>query len=217
MKRLRAVLLVTAAAAIGSWAQLAVKAGLIQYADDDLQLNGQLVTDTKLLAGTRVAAGQQLRTMNGRAELVLQPRNYLRLAPNTSVRMISDQLASVKAEITGVVMLDTGSDGGVELTCGQSMVTIATRGMYRLNCGAVQQLRVYRGRAEVLSGAAHRRLGGREAITLGPAGQTSKLDRKDFDESKLKPHRKMPDTDFGNRTITDSNDIGRILYGPWQL
>jgi hypothetical protein len=90
MKRLRAVLLVTAAAAIGSWAQLAVKAGLIQYADDDLQLNGQLVTDTKLLAGTRVAAGQQLRTMNGRAELVLQPWNHLRLAPNTSVRMMSD-------------------------------------------------------------------------------------------------------------------------------
>jgi hypothetical protein len=182
------------------------------------------------LAGARVAAGQQLRTINGRAEIMLQPESYLRLAPNTSVRMVSDDLAKVRAEVSGIVMLDAASDGAVELTCGRSVVSIAKRGMYRLDCGIAPRVRVYRGWADVVNGASHRKLGDRNAMTLRPGGQTFRFDRKDLDEfdqwsaersilveAKLHPRRKPLEADAGNRAIADSNEIGRILYGPWQL
>jgi hypothetical protein len=127
-------------------------------------------------------------------------------------------------------MLETGGDGAVELACGRSVVSIAKRGMYRLTCGAAQKVRVYRGRASVIGGGTRRSLGGREAITLESGGQVSKFDRKDLDEfdrwsaersimieAKLYPRGKKLEADAGNRAITDSNDIARILYGPWQF
>src|SRR5207249_4504520 len=113
-----------------------------------------------------------LETKAGRAELVLQLHNYLRIDEQSSVEMRSDELADVRLAIRGAAILEIGALDKVRLAaaCGQASVSILKPGIYRLNCP--DSLFVYRGRANV--GKSKVEAG--QTLSLEPGAKARKFD-----------------------------------------
>src|SRR3954462_1876934 len=84
----------------GAWAQSVISAhsGVIHYVEGDVSVDGAPV-HTKFAEFQDVKAGQLLATAEGRAEILLTPGVFLRMAENSSVRMVSNALADTRLEV----------------------------------------------------------------------------------------------------------------------
>ena len=76
-----------------AWGQQAISArsGMIHYIEGDATIDGTAI-HPKFAAFPDVKNGQLLATGEGRAEVLLTPGVFLRLAENSSVRMLSNAL-----------------------------------------------------------------------------------------------------------------------------
>jgi hypothetical protein len=74
--------------------------GTLNYVEGSARLDGQLVTQTQVgSAMATLKAGQVLSTTNSRAEVLLTPGVFLRLGHNTTVKMISPDLADTAVAV----------------------------------------------------------------------------------------------------------------------
>src|ERR1039458_7667041 len=98
--RLALGVLALAAGSIAALAQSAVisaRSGLIHYVEGQVYLGDQLV-ETKFGVFPEVKENQQLKTEEGRAEVLLTPGVFLRLGENSSFRMITNRLIDTRLE-----------------------------------------------------------------------------------------------------------------------
>jgi hypothetical protein len=99
-----------------------------------------------------VGEGRELRTETGRAEVLLTPGVILRVAENSSIRMLSNKLSDTCVELlTGSAILesnDTGKDTAVTLIHQNWQVRVPHHAVYRIDA-MPRQVRVYTGEAEV--------------------------------------------------------------------
>src|SRR6516162_3070541 len=79
---------------------ISAKAGLIQYAEGRVLLEGNPV-EIKYSQFPQVKNDQVLKTEEGRAEVLLSHASFLRLGENSSFRMISDSLTDTRFEVLG--------------------------------------------------------------------------------------------------------------------
>jgi hypothetical protein len=100
--------------------------------------------------------GAELRTADGRAEVLLTPGVFLRIGERSAIRMVANDLADTQVELqTGSAIVDSGDPNpgtSVTLIYKDWRVHILQKGVYRINsdppCMWVRQ-----GQAEVFSGA----------------------------------------------------------------
>jgi hypothetical protein len=149
--------LALAAGSIAALAQSAVisaRSGLIHYVEGQVYLGDQLV-ETKFGVFAEVKENQQLKTEEGRAEVLLTPGVFLRLGENSSFRMITNRLIDTRLEfLSGSVIVeaeDIGKDNSVTVVYRDATVHPTKKGVYRFDSGD-NELRVYDGLAEVTSG-----------------------------------------------------------------
>ena len=102
-----------------------------------------------------VPQGTELRTADGRAEVLLTPGAFLRLGEKSAIRMVANDLADTRVELqTGSAIVDSGepnSGTSITLIYKDWRVHFLQKGIYRINSDP-PCLWVRTGQAEVFTG-----------------------------------------------------------------
>jgi len=137
-----------------AWAQSAIsaKAGMVNYTEGKVLLDGAAVK-VKFDNFPQIRMGSELRTGDGRAEVLLGPGVFMRLGENSAVRMISDDLMSTHLEfLAGSVFVegaDLAKDEAVTFSYQGSSIDLLKKGLYRFD-GEPAKVSVYDGEARVI-------------------------------------------------------------------
>jgi hypothetical protein len=148
--------LALAAGSVAALAQsvISARSGLIHYVEGQVYLGDQPV-ETKFGSFPEVKENGQLRTEDGRAEVLLTPGVFLRLGENSSFRMVTNRLIDTRLEfLSGTAIVeaeDVAKDNSVTMVYKDATVHVVRKGLYRLDA-ASGELRVFEGVAEVAAG-----------------------------------------------------------------
>lgn len=164
---------------------ISAKSGLIHYVEGQVTLDGKPI-EVKYSQFPEVRENQVLKTEDGRAEVLLNPGVFLRLAENSSFRMVSNRLSDTRVEaLSGSMMIEHGEmakDNAVSLLYKDKSITFLKSGLYRLDADQ-DTFRVYQGEAKVTGpGQSVVAKQAREVQLGAPALTAMKFDNKDGDE-----------------------------------
>lgn len=127
--------------------------GLVYFFDGAVYLGGQPLAQ-KFGRFPEIPQGGELRTAQGRAEVLLTPGVFLRLAENSSVRLVANSLSDTQVELLDgsaiVEATDGSSPGPVQVLYKTWRVHVPQEGVYRLDSNPAC-VTVYRGEADVLA------------------------------------------------------------------
>ncbi len=134
---------------------ISAKSGMVHYVEGEVFLDGTPV-EIKYNLFPEIKEGQVFRTSaEGRAEILLNPGTFLRLAESSSFKMIDKRLIDTRIEmLNGVAIVEVaelGKDNNLTVAFKDATVELHKAGMYRLDAEAAE-LRVYKGEAIVVRG-----------------------------------------------------------------
>lgn len=164
---------------------ISAKAGLVHYVEGEVLLNDKAV-DPKPSTFAEMKNKDVLRTTaEGRAEVLLAPGTFLRLSESSTVRMDSNSLLNTKLSLLeGTALLEVdemGKESSLELTLGESVVTVRKAGLYRLEAqGSV--VKVMQGELVVNTNNELRRVTEGKMLSLNGEATLAKFDKKAGDE-----------------------------------
>ncbi|HKV81424.1 MAG TPA: FecR domain-containing protein [Candidatus Sulfotelmatobacter sp.] len=125
--------------------------GSINYVDGQGTIGTESVTP-KSVGTVQLAKGQSLTTQAGKVEILLTPGVFLRLDDNSSVKMISPDLANTEVELNKgramVEVLDISKNNDIRIAQNDASTTLLKRGLYDFDADH-EQVRVFKGEAEV--------------------------------------------------------------------
>jgi len=133
---------------------ISAKSGLIHYVEGKVLVDGRQV-EPKFGEFPHISPQSVFQTRAGRAEILLAPGVFLRVAENTEFRLLSDNVMDTRLELlTGALLIECaeitkGSLLAVRL--GEALISIRDDGLYRIQSDPAD-LRVYAGRALVEAG-----------------------------------------------------------------
>lgn len=139
-----------------AWAQSVISAhsGVMHYVEGDVSIDGAQV-HPKFAEFPDVKAGHLVATAEGRAEILLTPGVFLRMAENSSVRMLSNALADTRLQVvSGSALVEVGElleHNAISFEASGVHMDLAKKGLYRIDATPAT-LRVYDGQARVSSG-----------------------------------------------------------------
>jgi hypothetical protein len=167
--RISVVLAATLLTSAGLSAQsvISAKSGIVHYVEGDVFLGDKPVTPT-FGQFPDIKEGDQLRTGEGRAEVLLTPGVFLRMAENSAIRMISNRLIDTRVEVLkGSVLIECAEvmkDNTNTFAMGDATFEIRKKGLLRLDADATLAS-VYAGEALVSRGT--------DTLTLKEGRQTT--------------------------------------------
>jgi hypothetical protein len=165
---------------------ISAKSGLIHYVEGRVYLGDQLV-ESKFGSFPDIKENGQLRTEDGRAEVLLTPGVFLRIGENSAIRMVTNRLIDTRLEfLSGSVLVeadDLPKDNGVTVVYKDYSIKLERKGVYRFDSEPAA-LRIYDGEvmAEV-NGKADEIKDGR-MLSMDGDLKTAKFD-KDKDSDAL--------------------------------
>src|SRR5581483_12433636 len=77
---------------------ISAHSGLVHFFDGSVFLDDQRL-EQKTGKFDQINNGSELRTQDGRAEVLLTPGTFLRLGANSSIRMLSNKLEDTRVEL----------------------------------------------------------------------------------------------------------------------
>jgi hypothetical protein len=227
-----ASLLVLSASSVFGQSVISARSGMIHYVEGQVTLDDKAV-EVKYSQFPEVRDNQVLKTEEGRAEVLLTPGVVLRLAENSSFRMLSNRLADTRVEaLGGSVMIEHGEmakDDQVTLVYKDRTISFVKSGLYRLDAEN-GVFRVYQGEATVVAPGQTIQAKQAHEIQLEAAVLTAmKFDAKVDDEfyrwaSRRAGYLAMANVsaakslhDSGNYTSAMSTGMsgGMWSYNPW--
>jgi len=133
---------------------ISAHSGVIHYVEGYVSVDGTPV-HPKFAEFPDVKAGQLVATAEGRAEVLLTPGVFLRMAENSSVRMLSNALADTRLEVvSGSALVEVGElleHNAIAFEASGVHMELAKKGLFRIDATPAS-LRVYEGQARVTSG-----------------------------------------------------------------
>jgi hypothetical protein len=124
---------------------------MVNYVEGKVLLDGKPV-ETKFGVFPQMKNDSQLRTEDGRAEVLLSPGSFLRVGENSGVKMVSDRLTDTRLEFLGgsavVECGELAKDEALTVTYKDATISLLRKGLYRFD-GEPAQLKVYDGEASV--------------------------------------------------------------------
>jgi hypothetical protein len=134
---------------------ISAHSGLIHFFEGAVYLGDQSL-ESHLGKFPSVPQGAELRTAEGRAEVLLTPGVFLRMGDRSAIRMVANDLADTRVQLeTGSVIVDSGEPNlntSVTLIYKSWRVHFLQKGTYRIDVDP-PRLWVRQGQAEVFSGA----------------------------------------------------------------
>ena len=129
---------------------ISTHSGIIHFFEGAVFLNDRPV-ETRLGKYPTMPQGSELRTADGRAEVLLTPGVFLRMADHSSIRMVSNDLGDTQVELrTGHMIVDSDEpnpDTSVTLIYSRWRVHLLEKGTYRMDSEPAR-LCVSEGKAE---------------------------------------------------------------------
>ena len=132
---------------------ISARAGLIHYVEGRVLLADKPV-EVRSATFPEIKEGVDLRTEDGRAEVLLNPGVFLRVRENSAVRMIIARLSDTRVEfLSGSILVESNhqlseKDNSVTIIYQGATVQLRKSGIYRFESEPAQ-LRVYAGEADV--------------------------------------------------------------------
>lgn len=170
-----------------AWSQMAisVRSGLLHHVEGQAELDGTPVTP-KPGEFPMVNPGSTLATRDGKAEILLAPGAFLRLAPNTSVNMLSSALSDTRVEVlhgTALVeVADLPKETSIAVRIANIDTYVKSRGLYEFD-GNAARLRVFDGKAQINRPTPGDKpltaKKGREVLLAAPKLETAKFNTKE--------------------------------------
>ena len=173
-------------AAGGAYSQYVISAhsGVIQVVEGSAYLNDKPV-ETKVGQFPDIKTGQEFRTEQGRAEILLTPGVFLRMGENSSVKMVSNALTDTKVEVvkgSAIVECDeVPKDNSIELLYKNNTMMLVKHGLYRVNTDPAN-FQVFDGEAIVKGESGQLTLRGGKETSLNGALMAENFDKKATDE-----------------------------------
>jgi len=150
----------------GAQSVLSTHAGVIHYFEGLVAVDGKPL-QPQFGRFPEVPEGAELRTAQGRAEILLGPGVMLRVAEDTALKMISTSLTDTRLELlSGSAILQAKEPqpgNSVTMTYKDWQVRVQKQGVYRVDSNP-PQMRVYDGNLEVRAGEG--------TLVVAKAGQT---------------------------------------------
>ncbi len=138
----------------GAQSVISTHSGVIHFFEGAVYLGDQSL-QSHLGRFLTVPQGAELRTAEGRAEVLLTPGVFLRMGDRSAIRMVANDLADTRVELeTGSVLVDSGEPNlntSVTLIYKNWRVHFLQKGVYRIDVDP-PRLWVSQGQAEVFSG-----------------------------------------------------------------
>ena len=137
----------------GAQSVVSTHSGLIHYFEGAVYLGDKLL-QSRLGKYTTMAPGAELRTADGRAEVLLTPGVFLRMGEQSAIKLLSSDLADTQVELrSGSVIVDSGEPNAgtsVTLVYKDWRVHVLKQGVYRIDSNP-PRLWVRQGKADVLT------------------------------------------------------------------
>jgi hypothetical protein len=135
----------------GAQSVVATHAGVVHYFEGVVAIGGTPL-QPQFGRFPEIAEGAELRTGSGRAEVLLGPGVILRVAEDSTIRMLSTSLVDAKVEmLSGTAILESKDalpGNSLAILYRDWQMRIRSQGTYRID-SAPEQLRVYHGEVEV--------------------------------------------------------------------
>ncbi len=157
--------------------------GTVNYVEGQVALDGQALSRASI-PGAEMAPGQQLVTQNGKAEALLTPGVFLRLDPNSAVKLLQRPADDVRVQvIRGHALLEAAElDGVVQIFAGPMHARLEKPGVYEFSADA-STVTAHSGKLRVQANDRTVRVGsGRQLTVSGNAFSEKKLGRSAPDD-----------------------------------
>lgn len=174
-------------AAVLPLAQAAAPAipGTINYIEGQVTLSGRALTP-KSAGSTQMEPNQVLATTHGKAEILLTPGIFLRIGDNSSVRLVSPELANTQVELlTGEALVEATEvlkANNITVLDHGATTRLEKNGLYDFKA-APPMVAVYDGKASVLMDDQKATLGKGKEVQLA----AGKLKAQGFDRKAQDP------------------------------
>jgi hypothetical protein len=178
-------LMLALAGSVCAWGQSALSAhsGMIHYVEGKVLLEGQPV-DPKFGEFPEVKNNEVLQTEEGRAEVLLTPGVFLRVAENSSFRMLSNRLSDTAFEVlSGSTLIEVDEllkDNAITVKYKDATVSLTKHGLYRFDVEAAR-MRVYDGDAQAIYAVKTVEVHKGRQVLLDETLATTSFDTKDTD------------------------------------
>jgi uncharacterized membrane protein YgcG len=177
---------ILALSAIPALAQpvISAKSGLISYVEGKVYLSDQIVEPSPTHFPD-VKENAEVRTSEGRAEVLLTPGVVLRLGENSSFKMLTNRLIDTRLEmLTGSAVVEAdeiAKDTNVTLVLKDGTVLLDKKGLYRFDT-APARLKVFEGLASAQVAGQNFEVAGGKMLGLGGTiASVEKFDKEDTD------------------------------------
>ena len=171
---------------------ISARSGLVHYVEGRVYVNDKAV-ETSVASFPEVKENQILRTEAGRAEVLLGPGVFLRIAENSSFRMITNRLIDTRLEhLTGSILIECvelPKGNNVTVVSRETTVSLLAKGLYRFDSNPAQ-FRVFEGLALAEAGDHKVELRKGKLVSLGGDLVAGKFDPKVTDELFLWSQRR---------------------------
>jgi len=198
---------------------ISAHSGLLHYSDGAVYLDDQSV-DQKAGKFDQMSNGSELRTEEGRAEVLLTPGTFLRLGANSAVRMLSNKLEDTRVELLrGSAVLDQGADTladtSVTVLYNLDQVLIKKPGRFRFDTQP-PQLKVENGEAQVTSGGKSIEAAAGDVVPFDGKLTTRRLlndSNAARDELDTWADARSHSVDQGNQDAAGTSDLAGVIDG----
>lgn len=204
---------------------ISAHSGLVHFSDGSVFLDDQRL-EQKTGKFDQMNNGSELRTQDGRAEVLLTPGTFLRIGANSAIRMVSNQLDDTRVELlNGSAVLNQGSDTladtSVTILCNFDQVHIKKAGRYRFDT-VPPQVKVESGEAEVTADDKSVEAGAGDVVPFEGKLTARKLLSGSNDSGVTKPgddldnwNASRDSTVAENNSAAAASDLSGVIDG-WQ-
>lgn len=191
-----AVLTLVLAGVAGAQQVISAKSGLINYVEGKVLLDGKPIEKKAGTMPPQVRKDSELRTEDGRAEVLLTPGGVdgpdlslglgviLRQGENSAIRLLSSQVSDPKLEfLSGSILVECAElpkDVAVTIQYHATSIALVKKGVYRVDSEPAA-LRVYDGEARVDQGGQVQTMKRGRMLVLNGVALSERFDNKTGD------------------------------------
>ncbi len=163
---------------------ISAQSGLVNYTEGNVFLDDQLI-EPQYGEFPQLKNNHELRTEDGRVEVLLAPGTFLRMGENGTLWMVSNRLTQTRLELMSgetLVQVDELLRGNaVTVTYQDYAVQFLKSGIYRMTTEP-QELRVYSGEASVTLNGKTKIVNDGQALRMDGGLQLAKFNKNDVDD-----------------------------------
>jgi hypothetical protein len=167
------------------WADTSARPGTVNYVEGQAAMGGQTLSAKS--TGTELTENQSLTTLNGKAEILLTPGVFLRLGPNSSLRMLAAGLTDTQVQLEqGRAMVEVDqvfAENHLRVLVGSVAIDLQKKGLYDFDM-ARNEVRVFDGEALIVENGRRIEIkGGHEVnLAMGADVKAHGFDKKAFED-----------------------------------